>query len=232
VPYQRAACAAVNATQVLRRLCGTVRIDERVYLAARVRFKQQLAARLPPLQRKARLRKLQAANDELAARAGRQQRRRLAGHEAARSSCVGCSGDVVPEFDLGGCWPLWAQFSPDERRFRCSRKWTTDPAYRDPGTRPGYAEKPAVLRTPLACWTTCWEPTGAVKSDRAHCTAPCPSAAPLPLAWRAGFNAELARFKERAGAGREYVQLATHFKGRAVGGWHSAYLTRQIWRVF
>ena len=27
------------------------------------------------------------------------------------------------------------QFAPDERRFRCSRNWTTDPAYRDPAVR-------------------------------------------------------------------------------------------------
>ena len=55
---------------------------------------------------------------------------------------------------------------------------------------------------------------------------------PLPLAWRAGFNAELAAFKASTEAGRAYVQLAAPFEARAVGGWHSAYLTRQIWRVF
>ena len=49
---------------------------------------------------------------------------------------------------------------------------------------------------------------------------------------RAGFNAELAAFKASTEAGRAYVQLAAPFEARAVGGWHSAYLTRQIWRVF
>jgi len=30
-------------------------------------------------------------------------------HERARLSCANCSGDVVPAFDLGGCWPLCMQ---------------------------------------------------------------------------------------------------------------------------
>ena len=60
----------------------------------------------------------------------------------------------MPEFDLGGCWPLWEQFAPDERRFQCSRTWTTDPAYRDPAVRPGYREKPSVLHTPMVCGRT------------------------------------------------------------------------------
>ena len=34
-------------------------------------------------------------------------------HERARFSCKRCSGDVVPEKDLLGCWPLWPQFAPD-----------------------------------------------------------------------------------------------------------------------
>ena len=99
-----------------------------------------------------------------------------------------------------------------------------------------------MLRTPLACWRTCWEPSDhAVHGDVTHCTAACPSeaeaeagggASPLPLAWRRGFNAELAAFKASSEAGRAYVQLAAPFEARAVGGWHSAYLTRQIWRVF
>ena len=42
-------------------------------------------------------------------------------HERARYSCANCSGDVVPEKDLVGCWPLWPQFGPDELRYRCTR---------------------------------------------------------------------------------------------------------------
>ena len=34
---------------------------------------------------------------------------RYLAHERARFSCVECSGDVVPEKDLLGCWPLWTQ---------------------------------------------------------------------------------------------------------------------------
>lgn len=30
-------------------------------------------------------------------------------HTRARFSCAGCAGDVVPEKDLIGCWPLWMQ---------------------------------------------------------------------------------------------------------------------------
>ena len=73
VPYDHAACEAVSAmqaprrdahpppppprapdpptgchAQVLERLCGRVSVDERVYLAVRARFKQQLAARFSP----------------------------------------------------------------------------------------------------------------------------------------------------------------------------------------
>ena len=133
--YAPAACHAVGAPQVLARLCGRVAMDERVYRAARARFQALLGARFAPHQLRTRLKRLQAANDELAARAARQARQKLPGHETAKGSCVGGSGDVVPEFDLGGCWPLWAQFAPDERRFRCTRTWTSDPAYRDPAVR-------------------------------------------------------------------------------------------------
>ena len=74
-------------------------------------------------------------------------------HERARLSCANCSGDVVPEFDLVGCWPLWAQFGPDELRFRCTRRWSADPGANRPVndyTRPG-------SKVPLPCWQTCWE---------------------------------------------------------------------------
>ena len=157
-------------------------------------------ARLSTAQLGRRLKKLSASNEALSARAVRQERK-LRGARSALASCVGCSGDVVPEFDLGGCWPLWEQFAPDERRFQCSRTWTTDPAYRDPAVRPGYREKPPVLHTPMvcgrtrgrrrggqglftpskcaqACWRTCWTPTGLVAANemrhRTHvsCTVP------------------------------------------------------------
>ena len=45
-------------------------------------------------------------------------------HERARFSCKRCSGDVVPEKDLLGCWPLWTQFAPDEAVYRCNRTWS------------------------------------------------------------------------------------------------------------
>jgi len=231
VPYDHAACEAVSAMQVLERLCGRVSVDERVYLAVRARFKQQLAARLSTAQLGRRLKKLSASNEALSARAVRQERK-LRGARSALASCVGCSGDVVPEFDLGGCWPLWEQFAPDERRFQCSRTWTTDPAYRDPAVRPGYREKPSVLHTPMACWRTCWTPTGLVAGDTAHCTAPCPAAAPLPLEWRAEWDRELAASAARPGASQDLAALAAPFRARARGGWHSSYLTRQIFRVF
>jgi hypothetical protein len=38
--------------------------------------------------------------------------------------------------------------------------------------------------------------------------------------------------KASSAAARAYVRLAKPFAARAVGEWHSAYLTRQIWRVF
>jgi len=265
VPYDHAACEAVSAMQVLERLCGRVSVDERVYHAVRARFKQQLAARLSTAQLGRRLKKLSASNEALSARAVRQERK-LRSARSALASCVGCSGDVVPEFDLGGCWPLWEQFAPDERRFQCSRTWTTDPAYRDPAVRPGYREKPSVLHTPMACWRTCWTPTGLVAAnkmrhrthvsctfppravvtrrpplpsratsqagDTAHCTAPCPAAAPLPLEWRAEWDRELAASAARPGASQELAALAAPFRARARGGWHSSYLTRQIFRVF
>ena len=45
-------------------------------------------------------------------------------HERARYSCANCSGDVVPEFDLVGCWPLWPQFAPDELTYTCPVSYT------------------------------------------------------------------------------------------------------------
>jgi hypothetical protein len=49
-PYNRAACEAVTAMQVLQRLCQRVPVDERVYLRARARFRHLLTARLTPTQ--------------------------------------------------------------------------------------------------------------------------------------------------------------------------------------
>ena len=74
-------------------------------------------------------------------------------HERARFSCVNCSGDVVPEKDLVGCWPLWGQFGPDELRFRCTRSWTSDPGENRP-------QRYLAPRSTLAftCWQTCWQP--------------------------------------------------------------------------
>jgi hypothetical protein len=69
----------------------------------------------------------------------------------ARYSCVNCSGDVVPEKDLSGCWPLWPQFAPDEMRYRCERRWTLDPALDRP------KELKAGERS-VPCWQTCWVP--------------------------------------------------------------------------
>ena len=149
-------------------------------------------------------------------------------HERARLSCANCSGDVVPEFDLVGCWPLWAQFGPDELRFRCTRRWSADPGANRPVndyTRPG-------SKVPLPCWQTCWEPlqptaaaqrqTGALaeaalesaravdgRLAEAHCTAPCPagvSAEPGAM-WRRRWDQELVAFKEDHAELREFVKL-------------------------
>merc|ERR1719409_2126260 len=99
-------------------------------------------------------------------------------HERARFSCANCSGDVVPEFDLVGCWPLWPQFGPDEMKFTCTRKWTIDPGMNHPKdfTRRGSTE-------PLPCWQTCWIPLG---GGAKHCTAACPEAgqAEAAVTWR------------------------------------------------
>lgn len=52
----------------------------------------------------------------------------------ARFSCEGCSGDVVPEKDLIGCWPLWTQVE------RGAREGGGDATGQDRGEeRPGQA---------------------------------------------------------------------------------------------
>ena len=133
---------------------------------------------------------------------------------------------------LAAGWPLWSQFAPEELRYKCKRTWTTDPAYRDQANLRAYHEKPVVLRTPLACWTTCWTPITDTGSDQPHCTAACPAKTPLPLEWRVGWDRELAQFKMQTSAGREYAALAAPFAHQAQGTWHSQYLRRQIFRVF
>jgi len=148
--------------------------------------------------------------------------------ERARMSCVNCSGDVVPEFDLIGCWPLWAQFGPDELRFRCTRRWTADPGRNHPQDflRAGSVEA-------LPCWQTCWEPlrpgpkaqgrtspTAQAALDAAaqqdarlaggHCTPTCPSSAvgAMPaLQWRQRWDAQLAAFLKANTEARELVEL-------------------------
>jgi hypothetical protein len=232
VKYERAPCDAATAEEILRRICGRVGIDERIYLGARSRFRQLVSDRFSGRRLDHSLRALRLASEDLATRAQQQKVHRLRGFQAAKSSCVGCSGDVVPEFDLGGCWPLWHQFAPDEQRFKCTRTWTQDPAYRDPSFRNRYVEKPPVLTSPMACWTTCWTPTGSNAEDKAHCTAACPPEAPRPNEWRRGWNAELSVFKNSTAAGLEFVRLAEPFVSMARGNWHQHYLSVQIFRVF
>ena len=150
-------------------------------------------------------------------------------HERARLSCVNCSGDVVPEFDLAGCWPLWTQFGPDELRFRCTRHWTADPGRNHPRD---YLKARSTEAMP--CWQTCWEPiqpgseahreTGVMSMaalDAAarvdprlsgrHCTAPCPTAeaggAEPAVNWRRRWDRELATFMAANEAARELVRL-------------------------
>lgn len=143
-------------------------------------------------------------------------------HERARYSCEGCSGDVVPEFDLIGCWPLWAQFGPDELRLRCTRRWTSDPGlnqaakYLAPGST-----------VPMPCWQTCWEPLPGASgggADQPHCTPACDAELVEPaVAWRARWDTDLAAFN-REGIGHA-LQRATEFR-RALRDTHF------MWNVF
>ncbi|KAL1522896.1 hypothetical protein AB1Y20_017861 [Prymnesium parvum] len=113
-------------------------------------------------------------------------------HERARFSCANCSGDVVPEFDLVGCWPLWPQFGPDELAFRCARRWTADPGLQRP--------RDYLLHSaPLPCWQTCWTPLPPGTGQQ-HCTAPCPAKdVESAVQWRARWDQELAEFNSRPG---------------------------------
>ena len=104
-------------------------------------------------------------------------------HERARFSCEGCAGDVVPEFDLIGCWPLWTQFAPDEMRYRCKRSWTTDPGLDQPDA---YRKKGA----PMPCWQNCWHP---MDGGAPFCNQPCPNVSVPAVEWRRSWDAGLAK---------------------------------------
>ena len=126
-------------------------------------------------------------------------------HERARFSCANCSGDVVPEFDLVGCWPLWPQFGPDEMKFTCTRKWTIDPGMNHPKdfTRRGSTE-------PLPCWQTCWIPLG---GGAKHCTAACPEAgqAEAAVTWRQRWDREMAQWLAEEGSEVATLRRVTQF---------------------
>lgn len=120
--------------------------------------------------------------------------------ERARFSCVGCSGDVVPEFDLGGCWPLWTQFAPDEMMFSCRRSWTSDPALDVPRTGG---------KNPLPCWQTCWEPMNR-SAGAALCAAPACPAEPREdaHAWRRRWEAGRSAFEKTSEDGSAVASMS------------------------
>jgi len=105
-------------------------------------------------------------------------------HERARYSCENCSGDVVPEKDLIGCWPLWPQFAPDELKYRCQRTWTQDPGI----------DRPMDLlqgRSAVPCWQTCWID---VSSQEKHCSGPpCDAANIAANEWRKLWDQDMGR---------------------------------------
>lgn len=139
-------------------------------------------------------------------------------HERARYSCEKCSGDVVPEKDLIGCWPLWTQFAPDEMAFKCNRTWSADPGLHEPAR----FRKATHGAAPIPCWQTCWTPmgqrrglptvaardavagAGPVAAANAHCTAPCPAETKPAWQWRQLWDAQLAAFLERDPMGRKW----------------------------
>jgi len=123
-------------------------------------------------------------------------------HERARYSCERCSGDVVPEKDLLGCWPLWTQFAPDELAYSCNRSWTADPGLHEPKR----FRKRDGGTAPMPCWRTCWTPmAGAPAARTAHCTAPCPTEALPAWRWREQWEVQLRAFVERHPEGREWA---------------------------
>ena len=132
-------------------------------------------------------------------------------HERARYSCAGCSGDVVPEKDLMGCWPLWTQFAPDELRYVCNRSWTSDPGLHEPRRFLSATEA-----APMPCWQTCWTPTPRARAvgdvSTAHCTAACPATTTSAVAWRQRWDRELASFVGTTLEGRRW-QESMRFAG-------------------
>ena len=129
---------------------------------------------------------------------------RYLAHERARFSCVECSGDVVPEKDLLGCWPLWTQFAPDELRYRCNRSWTADPGWHDPQRYRSLTDG-----APIPCWQSCWTAIGDKSSSgdappAKHCTASCPTKPQPAAAWRAAWDVQLAAFVRDHTEGREW----------------------------
>ena len=145
-------------------------------------------------------------------------------HERARFSCERCSGDVVPEKDLLGCWPLWPQFAPDEIVYRCNRTWTADPGLHEPRR----FKKRDGGNTPMPCWRTCWTPValrphapvaGTLPLPRGadyrpHCTAACRTETRPAWQWRAAWEAQLRGFVEGHPEGREWrstMQFVTPF---------------------
>ena len=143
--------------------------------------------------------------------------RRYIPHERARYSCEKCSGDVVPEKDLLGCWPLWSQFAPDEIVYRCNRTWTADPGLHEPQR---YKRKAGAQGSPMPCWRTCWTPVGSATSRlapvagtkplpqgadfRAHCTAACKADTRPAWQWREAWEAQLNEFVGSTKEGREW----------------------------
>jgi hypothetical protein len=248
-PFDRGSCDRVSPQEILQRLCDGLGLDERVYLSARRRFDARVATMSAGLG--SRLQALRAANVLLASRADAQQvvpvatleaaagitlqRQYVQGNwrvderarwykpaERARFSCDGCSGDVVPEFDFGGCWPLWTQFAPDELGFRCSRKWTADPG--DQATAQARYRRGA---HPLPCWQTCWHAindTGRGVGHTRHggtrgggllqpCTAACPRVEEATPAreWWSGWKAALREFEASSAEARSIAALRSAF---------------------
>jgi hypothetical protein len=251
--YDADKCAASTPIEVLRRACGNMDRDERLYRAARKRFEAATVAaerapghtaRRVQLLREEGVRLAERANAQrstptrtLEERAGIRLARRyeassgggvpwvvdeLGGwylaHERARYSCERCSGDVVPEKDLIGCWPLWTQFAPDEMAFKCNRTWSADPGLHEPRRY----QRATAGTAPIPCWQTCWTPmgerrglpthaaaaavagAGPASEANAHCTAPCPAAAKPAWQWRQVWEAQLAAFLSREEVGRKW----------------------------
>ena len=123
----------------------------------------------------------------------------------ARLSCVNCSGDVVPEFDIKGCWPLWAQFAPDEMLYKCHRRWTVDPALSiDPRS------------SALPCWETCW---ASMNGNSTICAPSNCDAVNEELAWdwRRRWEFGRAEFERQSVVGGTIANLSARIRGEFVG---------------